>query len=131
MSRIQLTDTGMDMMMKMSDGNPGALTAIMDIMAKSVDIDPQSALGEISCILSLDTHEIYGSDIYVLWNDKCNREARRVVMLLRAVQLGFMHESKLQSLAGDQSRLISLTDDEELGLDKKVCDALSDFAKAA
>lgn len=131
MSRIQLTDTGIDMVMKMSDGNPDAITAIMDIMAKSSGIDPQSALGEISCILSLDTHEIYGSDIYILWSDKCNREARRVVMLLRAVQLGFMPESKLRSLAGDQARLISLTEDEESELDKKVCDALSGFAKAA
>ena len=131
MSRIELTDTGLDMVMKMSEGNPGAMTAIMDIMEKSVEIDPQSALGEISNILSLDTHGIYGSGIYVLWNDKFQRDTRKMIMILRSVQLGFMSESKLQELAGDQSRSINLTDDEVSELDEKVCDSLKDFQRAA
>lgn len=32
MSRLELTDSGMDVIIKMSDGNPGAVTAMMSIL---------------------------------------------------------------------------------------------------
>lgn len=35
MSRIQLTDNVRDMLIKMSDGNPDAIVAMMDIIALS------------------------------------------------------------------------------------------------
>lgn len=131
MSRIQLQDTGMDAMIKMSEGNPGAINALMDISVQAASIDPQDAFGAMGVILSLDTHQIYGTDIYVLYSDKCQRNVRKVLVLLRAVQLGIMPESKLQSLAGDQSRQVELTDDEFNALDAKVCEQLSEFQRPA
>lgn len=131
MTRIQLTDSTMDMVLKMAEGNPGAITAIMDLMSNNAEIDPQDFLGGLGPILSLDTHGIYGSSIYVLWNDKCDRDVRKMLVLLRSVQLGFLPESKLQELAADQCRQVNLTDEEINNLDKKVCDQLKDFQKAA
>jgi hypothetical protein len=131
MSRIQLNDSVMDAVIKMVEGNPGALSALMDVMEKAERIDPQSAFGALGVILSLDTHQIYGSSIYVLWSDKCNRDCRRMLMLLRAVQLGLFPESQLQTMAADQARKINLTEEEFEALDKQVCEQLVDFARPA
>lgn len=117
--------------MKMVDGNPGAISALTDLLENTEDVDPQCAFGKLGPLLSLDTHGIYGSDIYVLWSDKCDRDARKTLMLLRSVQLGFLPEFKLQELAADQSRRVNLTDEEINDLDNKVCEQLEDFKKAA
>ena len=129
MARIDLTDTVMSMIMKMAEGNPGAIDAMLKIMEKSAEIDPQSAMPEIMPILSLDTHEIYGSSIYVLYSDKCGRDVRKVLVLLRAVQLGIMPESKLQQISNYQCRKHMIDGEEYSVIDAAVCDQLSDFKR--
>lgn len=131
MSRIQLTDSVMDMIIKMAEGNPGAVTAIMQIVEEHDAIDPQSALGGIGAILSLDTLEIYGSDIYVLFSDKCGKDVRKMLMIMRANQLGFLESSVLKNMAADQLREVDFTDEEWKDFDDKVCARLEDFKKAA
>lgn len=49
MSRLELSDTGMDVIIKMADGNPGAITAMMAIMEKHDEIDPQAVMGGGRC----------------------------------------------------------------------------------
>ena len=129
MSRLELSDTGMDVIVKMADGNPGAITAMADIMANHEEIDPQAVMGGLGAIMILDTWEIYGTDIYVLWNDKCNRDVRQMLMLMRATQLGLFSHTKLQEMAGDQMRQVNLSDEEMAELDEKVCEQLEDFAR--
>ena len=129
MSRIELEDSQLDVMMKMSEGNPGALTAMMDIIKEHESIDPQAVMGGLGAILILDNWGIYGSSIYVLWNDKCNRDVRTMLMLIRATQLGFFSQSRLQQLAADQMRDIAMPDEEIEELDRKVCEALDQFKK--
>ena len=130
-SRIQFTDTMMDAMMKIGEGNPGAMGAIMDIMEKCEAIDPQSAMGRLSPLLSFDTHGIYGTAVYIIYNDKCGRDARKVLVLLRAVQLGIMPESKLVDMANDQMRSVNLSDEEFDVIDDAVCEQLDGFQKRA
>jgi hypothetical protein len=130
-SRITLSDTGMDVLTKMAEGNPGALTAMMEILEKHDQIDPQAMMGGLGAILILDTWDIYGSSIYVLFSDKCNRDVRKMLMLMRATQLGFFPHEKLQAMAADQARQVDLTDEEFNELDRKVCDRLDEFAKPA
>jgi hypothetical protein len=57
----------MSMAMKMSDGNPGALTVVMSIYQHVENIDPMGALGGFGPILSLDTLGIYGPDVWMLY----------------------------------------------------------------
>ena len=97
MSKIQLTDTPMDILINMADGNPGAISALMEILKEGDAIDPQAFMGGLGAIMILDTWKIYGSDIYILFNDKCNRDVRQMLMLMRATQLGFFSHTKLQS----------------------------------
>jgi len=129
MSRIELKDTITNVIVKMAEGNPGAISTIMAILEQHDKIDPQATIGGIGVLLLLDTYEIYGTDIYVLFNDKCNRDVRQMLMLLRATQLGLFSSDKLKEMAYDQMGEINLTDDEWNALDDKVCDRLSDFQR--
>ena len=128
-SRIELSDTGMDMIVKMSEGNPGAIMAMMGLLNDTSRIDPDAMLGGIGSVMALDTHEIYGTDIYILWSDKCGKDTRKMLMIMRAVQLGFMPEARLQEISADQTRQIDLSDEEWDEMDAKVCERLDEFEK--
>jgi hypothetical protein len=131
MARLELTDTAMDVIVKMAEGNPGAAIVMGGIMKDHDRIDPQSMMGGIGALMALDGHGIYGSAIYVLFSDKCNKDMRRMLMLVRATQLGHFPASRLKEMAADQTRQVNLTEDEFTELDQKVCKQLTEFAKAA
>lgn len=94
-TRIQLHDTGQDVIVKMCDGNPGALQVILRLIQHEPAIDPHSALGPFGSIFSLDSHGIYGSKIWILYKDICGSSLPKMVGVLRAVQLGMLPESAL------------------------------------
>lgn len=129
MSKITLQDSMQEIAIKMSEGNSGALTAICEILSQGKIIDPQGFGGGLGAILGLDTLEIYGSSIYILWNSQCNRDVREMLMLLRAHQLGFINEDKIKAIAADQERKIKLNKEEMLALNEKVCDRLEQFKR--
>jgi len=129
MSILELTDSKMDMIVKMSQGNPGAMAAIMDLMKETPTIDPDSAFSEIGPILMFDEYGIYGSHIYILWNDKCDRDCRKVNLLVRAVQLGFLPESRIKELAADQTYSVNVTPEEWEAIDEQVCTQLKGFQR--
>lgn len=129
MSKIELTDSTFDVLAKMSEGNPGGLVAVMKLMKDAEEIDPQSILKELGPILLLDTYEIYGSSIHILYKDKCNSDTRKVILLLRATQLGLFPEGKLKEMATDQTYKINLTDLEWIDIDEAVCGRLIDFQR--
>lgn len=127
MSRIELTDNVLDIATKMSEGNPGALTAIMECITKGPSIDPDDAFGGLGSILYLDTWEIYGSNIYILWNDICKRNTRNFILLTRACQLGFLSHHELQQKSREDYG--SFSEEVWKDLNKKVCDFLPKFKK--
>jgi len=129
MSRITLEDNAMSAMVKMAEGNPGAVQAMMEIIEKHDSIDPQAFMGGLGAIMILDTWGIYGSSIHVLFKDKCGFDVRKMLMLMRATQLGFFPEERLRELSADQTRQVNLSQEEIDELDAKVCAELSDFKK--
>lgn len=104
MGKIKLTDNAITASMKMADGNMGATQVIMSIIVEGSKIDPDNALGGMGVLLSLDDMEIYGSDIYVLHNDICERDLVKTVAVLRARQLGFISESTIKDASSRQDR---------------------------
>lgn len=128
-TRLALTDTPQDIVMKMCDGNPGALGAMMDVIRNGDVIDPQDCMGGLGPVLHLDGMGIYGTDIYILYNDQCNQDVRKFIMLLRACQLGFISKEKIKEIAGDQCRQYLLTDDEMCKLDELVVERLDEFQR--
>ena len=124
--RIQLSDNLISAIAKMVDGNPGAMVSCMDIVKNGEKIDPDNIMGGFGNILSLDSYGIYGTDIYILHNDICNREVAKVITILRAVQLGFFSSRALADACSRQDRsgreMIDIKD-----LYKKVKEQLPNF----
>lgn len=131
MARIELTDDTVSAIIKIAEGNPGAMSALADVIEKHGEIDPQALMGALGVIMILDTWEIYGAGIYVLYNDQCNRDVRQFIMLLRAVQLGYFSAQKLKTIASDATRSYVLSEAELYELDKQVCERLADFQRKA
>lgn len=96
MSRVQLSDDVRSILFKMSEGNPGALTVMLQLLKKGEQIDPDSFMGGLGIILSLDTHEIYGSRIWMLYKDVCKEDIVSMVAVLRAVQLGYVSDASMK-----------------------------------
>lgn len=61
----------------MSEGNPGALECISMMFA-------DNAYGTAIDLLLFDKLEIYGSKLYMVWNDCCNRDMKKFKETIRA-----------------------------------------------
>jgi hypothetical protein len=88
--RIGLNTTLLQASMLVSEGNPGAMTALMALIKESPKIDPQSIWKEWGPFMSFDSYAIYGSEIHVLYKYICEFNCLKVLTLLRAVQLGLL-----------------------------------------
>lgn len=86
--RIRLEMSMLDVIITMSEGNPGAVAACAELMKYGAKIDPESFAGGLGSLMHLDTLGIYGSRIYMLWNDVCGRDVGKMIACLRAYQLG-------------------------------------------
>lgn len=102
MNKINLTDSTMDVVVKMSNGNPGAVDVIMKLLTQSNNIDPDDIMGGLGKILLLDTYGIYGTDIYVLYNDICERNLPKMVAVICATQMGIFSSHILKDACSRQ-----------------------------
>lgn len=68
MQVIQLNDTPKDAVIKMSEGNPGALTVLMQLLRV-----PDAVL----MLLNLDAMECRGAKIWMAFNDYCKRDIEK------------------------------------------------------
>lgn len=81
----------MDMMMTMSEGNPGALTVLMQMMQ-----DPRGFMD----ILLLDTLDIRGSKVWMLYSDSCDKNTGKFNRTLMALRCGAYSEEEIQENLG-------------------------------
>lgn len=129
MSRITLEDTAADSIVKMSDGNLGAAAVLVDIWKRGSEVDPQMFMGGMGIIMLLDTYEIYGTDIYVLWNDICKRDLIKTIAVIRSCQLGQLSQTILKDACSRQGYSgAELIDVESCLLNVQA--ALPDFGKS-
>jgi hypothetical protein len=94
--RLNYGDNMFQAITKVSEGNPGAIVAIMKIAEVYSKVDPkhwivQAAPSSIAggVAMMFDDHEIYGPNIHILFKDVCGLKPERVIVLFRAHQLGF------------------------------------------
>ncbi len=85
MSKLELTDTVQDVFLKMAEGNPGALNCLFAMISKK---DWFGGLDPVMLIIQLDDMEIYGSNLYMLWNDCCNQDLVQMELVIRNYQCG-------------------------------------------
>jgi hypothetical protein len=95
MSRLKLEMNINDALFALGEGNPGAITVLMDSIARNQQIDPDSGLGELGLVLNLDHFEIYGPRIWRLYKDLCREDLPRTTAVVRAVQLGILPRETL------------------------------------
>ena len=124
MTKIQETDTMLDSLTKMAEGNPGAITVLMQIMTEAERIDPDSFMGSFGAILSLDTQNIYGSRIWMLYKDVCGENITDTIGLSRAVQMGIISIATLNMAIDNYGKGLDVEDTM-----KKLRNDLPNFAK--
>lgn len=103
MNKIKLTDSLQDSVVKLCQGNVGALNVLMQIIKDGKSIDPDSALENIGPLLHLDDLGIYGSNIWILYKERCEQNINKLIALLRANQLGFISDEKIRYLSEEHS----------------------------
>ena len=123
-SVITLEDTMMDMVKKMSEGNPGAVSVVCQIIKTGGLIDPDDAFGGLGTILHMDTWGIRGPKIWMLYKDVCGQDLVKTIGMTRAVQLGFLPGEILEKAINDRGRGVDV--DECL---KKVMEQLPRFGQ--
>jgi hypothetical protein len=125
-TKIEMTDSLEDMMFKMSEGNPGALNVCLQMLQDGEQIDPDSAMGGLGAILSLDTLRLYGSKIWMLYKDVCEQDLSKMLAVLRGCQLGYVSGEQVRHAADNYSEGINVDE-----ICAKVCEHLPAFKLAA
>jgi len=120
--RIQLTDSTMDVVMKMGEGNPGAITVIMSLLKDAAKIDPDNWMPGLGEILSLDSLGIYGSKIWMFYKDVCKENLTKMCAVMRGHQLGFLTKDAIKVAIENYGKGIDVDD-----ILKKVKEQLPNF----
>lgn len=81
--KIQLTDSFMQVMIKMAEGNPGAATVLGMMMSESED--------NIINILNLDDMGIRGSSIWICYKDHCKRDMPMLIECIKNRDKDMLH----------------------------------------
>jgi hypothetical protein len=106
-NKIRLSDSFSDVLVKMSEGNPGALNVCMDILNKGAKIDPDCP-DPMLLILDLDTMGIYGSKIWMLYKDVCGMNLAKTIAITRAYQLGLLSAQRIHFTIENNGKDIDL-----------------------
>ena len=91
-SKIDLTKnpTLMDCLVLLSEGIPGAAIVLAESVKNNIAIDPMDALEAWGPIIRLDSYNLYGSDIWILYKDICHQSISKFLGILRCAQLGII-----------------------------------------
>lgn len=74
-------DTPISAVTKLCNGNPGAINACCALIKEGAHIYPY--IDGYRYIMMLNSIGIYGTDIYVLWSDICQRDLEKMIPMLR------------------------------------------------
>lgn len=100
-----ITMRPLDMVMAMSEGNPGAVRVMMELYESEPTIDPDSCWKGLGGWFGLDSLDIYGSKIWMLYKDVCGQDIEKVHAVLRGHQLGLVSTNAIWAAINDQSAL--------------------------
>jgi len=92
-----LSMTMPEAMYVLSDGNPGAITAMVESIKIAPQVDPDSALGPWGPLFALDSLDCYGSRIWMLFKDVCGQDPAKMIGVLRAIQLGIVSDKTVSA----------------------------------
>ena|SRR5947207_8633394 len=99
-NRITFEMTSQDAVIAMAEGNPGALTALLEVYK----IDSIEFIG---IMLYLDSSEIYGSDIWVLFAYGCEKNVEKFIKIVKeqpAAAEAYVKEWHIRSGSGQSMK---------------------------
>lgn len=85
--KIKADMTVLDTCMAMGEGNPGAIVCVIEMMNQGMLLD----------LLMLDTKEVYGEKLYMLWNDCCDRDMEKYKKTLELIRTGAITDEQLHA----------------------------------
>lgn len=85
--KINANMTVMDTCIAMGEGNPGAIVCAIEMMNNGMFLD----------LLMLDTKEVYGEKLYMLWNDCCDRDMEKFKKTLELIRAGEITDAQLHA----------------------------------
>ena len=94
MSRLTSTDDAQSGIVKLADGNPGAVRVLCELFHASPIVDPIGVTG-FAPLDWLDTWEVYGPHIWLLYKDICGEDIVQMLTAIRAAQLDIIPSSDL------------------------------------
>jgi len=118
----------MDVVQKLAEGNPGAITVCMRILQETPQVDPDCGAGFLP-LLHLDSQRIYGSRIWMLYKDVCKQDIVSTLGMIRAVQLGYLPETELNHAIDNYGRKLDGSNLDVEGLLAEVKTRLPNFGK--
>lgn len=95
----------MEAMIAFAGGNPGAITVLLKLCSENSKIDPDCAWAEFGPLISLDSYDIYEERIWMLYKDVCGENVVNTLACLRAMQLGLVPESTIDSAIDGRTKL--------------------------
>lgn len=101
MTKIDLNDSFIDIITKMSEGNPGAITVLMGLL--------KGAPENVFLVLDLDTLGVYGSRIWMLYKDVCKEDMEIMRSLLFRWQTGKFTEHQINHAIDNYGDGIDIT----------------------
>lgn len=105
--KLSPNDSTMDLMLKMSEGNPGALMLCTELFKLGTP--------GVVALINLDDIGLYGDRLYMLWNDCCDRDADKVIKVIEAMNSGkFSAQDIRDRVSGGWGKAYT---DEELEMD--------------
>lgn len=85
---------------KLCEGNPGAVNACCQLIKEGGSVYPYG--NPYDYIIYLDQLGIYGTDIYVLWSDICQRDLEKMIAVLRIAMRDADKANLLRDACGRQ-----------------------------
>lgn len=82
---------------KMAEGNPGAAVFIGEILDKN-----RLKIGGVDALFMADHLQIYGSNLYVLFSDICDKDPDAAIIVLNSVMLGWLDADRLKDACSRQ-----------------------------
>ena len=80
----RLKDDFNDVLIKMSEGNPGSLRVLFEILeAKENDI-----FASLEVFSTLNDMKLYGAHLYMLWNDCCGNDINKTLLVIQKYREG-------------------------------------------
>ena len=77
----------------MSDGNPGAVTTLLSLL----QMEGKDDFDSIGAIMNLDYLGIYGPKIYMIGNDCCKRNQKKLIRTLKMIMTGVFTQEQIHT----------------------------------